>query len=84
MHVSQTELQMLSKPCPHSQSWLSEGTLPNSFYETNINYSIVLIAQSYPALCNPMDCSPPASYVHGIPQARIREWVAIPFSRASS
>ena len=31
-----------------------------------------------------MDCSPPGSSVHGILQARIPEWVAIPFSRGSS
>ena len=31
-----------------------------------------------PALCNPMDCSPPGSFVHGIFQARILEWVAFP------
>ena len=35
-------------------------------------------------LCDPMDCSPPGSSVHGILQARILEWVAIPFSRGSS
>ena len=35
-------------------------------------------------LCNPMDCSPPASSVHGISQARILEWVAVPSSRGSS
>jgi len=35
-------------------------------------------------LCNPMDCSPPGSSVHGILQARILEWVAVPFSRGSS
>ena len=34
--------------------------------------------------CNPMDCSPPGSSVHGILQARILEWVAISFSRGSS
>ena len=33
---------------------------------------------------NPMDCSLSESSVHGIPQARILEWVAIPFSRGSS
>ena len=33
---------------------------------------------------NPMDCSPPGSSVCGILQARILEWVAIPFSRGSS
>ena len=31
--------------------------------------------------CDPMDRSPPGSSVHGISQARILEWVAIPFSR---
>ena len=43
-----------------------------------------LVAQSCPTLCNPMDCSPPGSSDHGILQARILEWVAIPFSRESS
>ena len=46
--------------------------------------SIVLVAQSCPALCNLMDCSPPGPSVHGILQARILEWVAIPFSGALS
>ena len=44
----------------------------------------VLAAQLCPTLCNPMDCSPPGSSVHGISQARIQEWVAIPSSRRSS
>ena len=35
-------------------------------------------------LCNPVDCSPPASSVHGILQAGILEWGVIPFSRGSS
>ena len=35
-------------------------------------------------LCNPMDCSPPGSSVHGISRARILKWVAISFSRESS
>ena len=42
---------------------------------------VVLVAQSCPTLSNPKDCSPPGSPVHGILQARILEWVAIPFSR---
>ena len=36
------------------------------------------------ASCNPMDCSTPGFSAHGIPQARILEWVAISFSRGSS
>ena len=44
----------------------------------------MLETQSCPTLCDTMDCSPPGSSVHGILQARILEWVAIPFSRGSS
>ena len=39
-----------------------------------------LVTKSCPALCNPMDCSPPGSSVHGISQTRILECVAISFS----
>ena len=42
------------------------------------------VAQLCPTLCNPVDCSPPGSSLHGILQARILEWVAIFFSRGSS
>ena len=40
----------------------------------------VLVTQSCPTLCTPMDCSPPSSSVHGIFQARILEWAAISFT----
>ena len=45
---------------------------------------LVLITQLYLTLCDPIDCSLPGSSAHGISQARILEWVAIPFSRESS
>ena len=43
----------------------------------NLSFSLlssfhVLVAQSCPTLCDPMDYSPPGSFVRGIPQARIR------------
>jgi len=41
------------------------------------------VAQSCPTLCDPVDCSPPGSSVHGILQPRILEWVAISFCRGS-
>ena len=36
--------------------------------------------QSYPTLCDPMDCSLQGFSIHGILQARIMEWGAIAFS----
>ena len=42
------------------------------------------IAQSCPALCDPMDCGLPDSSIHGIFQATVLEWVTISFSRGSS
>ena len=53
-----------------------------------LSRSVVLVlcevAQSCPTLCDPVDCSPPGSSVHGIFQARVLEWGAISFSRRSS
>ena len=47
-------------------------------------YLCVLLIQSCPTLCYPMECSLLGSSVRGILQARILEWVAIPFSRCRS
>ena len=58
------------------------GKSPNNF-----NCCVCVCAQLLqlcPALCNPMDCSPPGSSVHGILQARILKWVAVPCYRGSS
>ena len=55
----------------------------STFDTTTINNNNACI-QLCPTLCDPKDCSPPGSFVHSILQARILEWVAIPFSRGSS
>ena len=60
------------------------GSLP---LEHSSDHSVLCCAkslQSCTALCDPMDCSPPDSSVHGILWSRILEWVAIPSSRGSS
>ena len=44
----------------------------------------VLVNQWCPTLRDPMECSPPGSSIHGIFQARMLEWIAIPFSKGSS
>ena len=49
-----------------------------------INSLCVLVPQLCLTLCRLMDCSPPGSSAHGVLQARILEWVTIPFSRGSS
>ena len=79
----------------HSLLWLSNITL---YIQTTILYTFICrwtirlfpclkwseVVQSYPTLCDPMDCSLPGSSVHGIFQARVLEWVAISFSRGSA
>ena len=44
---------------------------------------VCVCAQSCLTLCDPMDCGPPGSSVHGIYQARILEWVAFSFSKGA-
>ena len=59
---------------------------PDSNPISTINQGMccVMLLQSCLTLCDPMDCSPPGSSVHGILQARIMEWIARPSSRGSS
>ena len=59
--------------------WTAAHQVPLSF-----SRQAMLVAQSCLTLRDLMDCSLPDSSVHGILQARILEWVAIPFSRGSS
>ena len=53
------------------------------FYNKHKLLYCVKVAQSCLTLCNLVDCSLPGSSVHGILQARILEWLAVPFSRRS-
>ena len=52
--------------------------------EAEVGYICAKSLQLCPTLCDPMDCSLSHSSVHGILQARILEWVAVPFSKGSS
>ena len=56
---------------------------PGSFV-AKVRHVLTKLLQLYPTLCNPMDCSPPGSSVHGILQAKILEWIAMLSSRKSS
>ena len=74
-------LRLSESPIPTyiSEYWLGIQALSLKTHEVQVK-----IAQSCPTLCDPMDYSLPGSSVHGILQARILEWVAVPFSRGSS
>ena len=68
-------------------SLLVPKSIISSFFMSSIiscTCVCVCYAQPCPTLCNLMDYSPPGSSVHGILQARILQWVPIPFSRGSS
>ena len=73
-----------------SATWEAQGLVLITHNFMYVNFSgkqvvvVLSVAQPCPALCDPTDCRPPGSSVHGILQVRIREWVAISFSRGSS
>ena len=70
------------KWCLYSSDWVSPaGILWH--WERRRTDCCCLVAKSCLTLCGPMDCSLPGSFVHGILQARILEWVATPFSSRS-
>ena len=67
-----------------TMGYMQETTNNPLFLEKMGCMCMCSVAQWYPTLCDPMDCSPPGSSVHGVFLARIFEWVAISFSRGSS
>ena len=76
---------VLSSLCVQSPFFL-EGLQSLDLGSPLIQYVHACCSVTQPCLtlCDPMDCSPPGSSVHGVFQARILEWVAIPSSRGSS
>ena len=64
-------------------SWTTKE-IPELPKKPNFMIMFSSVAQLCLTLCDPMDCSSPGSSVHGIFQARILEWIAMPSSRGSS
>ena len=80
-----TPTLLLSPPSRGSlSSKMCISCWPYCLAEQGKGPALWLVTQACPALCDPMNCSSPGSSVHGIFQAWILEWVAIPFSRGSS
>ena len=65
-------------------SRMSAQCVPLALLRTCVHVLRCSVAQLCLTLCDPMDGSPPSSFVHGILSARTLEWVAISFSRGSS
>ena len=68
---------------PFNQALMRERALSRSESYPTLCVRACSVAQPCLTLCNPMDCSPPGSSVHGILQTRIQEWVVISFSKGS-
>ena len=86
LQENQDQLVMLV-PLPSSVAlgnYLTSLSRIFHFREMELIRPSLLVGQSCPTLCDPMECSPPGSSIDGIPQERILEWVAILFSRDSS
>ena len=72
---------------PDMEQWTG-SKLGKEYFKTvychpvNLTYMLLLLLQSCPTLCNPIDSSPRGSAIPGILQARTLEWVAISFSNA--
>ena len=72
-------------PLGHKQLDWSDLASKHACHLAQIKVKVkVLVAQLCLTLCDPRECSLPGSSVHGILQARILEWVAMPFSRGPS
>ena len=84
IHLTSYHLNnFLQGKCIHNQQ--DTENLPKSSLNPEIWICVCAKSlQSCLTLCNPMDCSPSGSSVHGILQVRILEWIAVPFSKEYS
>ena len=84
VRVLQCIVISFSRGSSGSRGWTRVSCLVEGFFTTvgSPRREVKLLSRVW--LCNSMDCSLPGSYVHGIFQARVVEWVAISFSRGSS
>ena len=81
-----SSLMLLSRFIPPS---LSPTASPSLFSTSSADiytvwWCVSLVTQPCPTLCDSIDCSPSGFSVHGILQARIPEWVVMPFSKGFS
>ena len=71
----------LIKKCETESMHLMVISVPLSDLNVSVYIERKLVARLCLCLCDPMGCRPPGSFVLGILQARVLEWVAISFSK---
>ena len=82
---NQSLLSLLLPTCPPEIHYPKSCQFFHMFLSCCLHPHFMCVCMlSRARFCDPMDSSPPASSVHGISQARILEWVAIPFFGGSS
>ena len=82
--ISFLQLLLIENTCVHAQSCLFYRIEMCGEVRKQSKKPIVCVLSRLWLFCDPLDCSPPVSSVHGISQAGILEWVAIASSRGSS
>ena len=86
LYIGNTHSEIFNQDCQQWQYSLNDTFLYLDPWK--INYAFIqlwiYIENIIKTLCDPMDCHLPGSPVHGILQTKIVEWIAYPFSRASS
>ena len=84
IHLWEKEMATHSSPSCHKRVRHNLVTKQQAFaFKKQVKVKVSDVQSCLP-LCDPMDCSPPDSFVHGIFQARILEWIATPFFRGYS
>ena len=86
IHVNTMEsYSALNKISSFAVMWMDlDSVIQTEINQKNKYGMCVKLIQSCPSVCDPVDCSPPGSSVHGTLQARILKWVTMPLSRGSS
>ena len=85
-NISRFEIHNSETPLSNNLSFLPLWNMIFTISKTPQSLCVLCAnsPQSCPTLCNPMDCSPSGSFVHGILPERILKWIVMPSFRGTS
>ena len=85
VNYSSIKLEKLKRKKEKREKGSEGGRKETDIHIYGLRHCCCLVIKWRPTVCNPMDCSPPGSFLSiGFPTDRILEWVAISFPRGSS